>query len=146
MTAQRTFTASLLALMVFAGCGSDPVGLAPVEGVTVFARIHYEGPRRTFLHDVTDFKMVRDNPQPDEDECADKLFGQEQWTDCISSISVAPGWQAIVFVHDTFGGDSLIVTSDMPDLRQISRPAPENRPGLSLTWDDGISSMRVMRR
>lgn len=146
---EMNVTAALLALMVLAGCGSsEPTGPgpAPMEGVTVFARIHYEGPRRTFLHDVTDFKLVYDDPQPDEDECADKIFGQEAWTDCISSIRVAPGWQVIVFVDDTFRGDSLIVTSDIPDLEQIPRPAPEHRPELSLTWDETISSMRVMRR
>ena len=138
---EMNFAAPLLALTVLAGCGSDPVGLAPIEGVTVFARVDYEGPRRTFLEDVMDFKLVRDNPQPDEDECYDKVFGQEQWTDCISSIRVAAGWQAIVYVHDTFRGDTLIVTSDIPDLRGIQAPDCQ-----TMSWDNCISSMRVMRR
>lgn len=138
------FTATFLALMVLAGCGSavptEPA--APVQGVTIFARTNYDGPSQTLLEDVVDLKRLRDDPQPDADECAPKfLGGPEQWTDCISSIRVAAGWQATVYAHDSFRGDSLIVTSDIPDLRQIQSL------GCQLSgWDDCISSMRVSRQ
>ena len=137
-------TASCFVLILLAGCGgTDSTGPAPMAGITVFARADYRGPRHTFVDDVEDLKRLLDDPQPDEDECANKLFGQERWTDCISSIRVAPGWQAIVYEHDGFRGDSLAVTSDIPDLSRIQLPASPDFP--MRTWDERISSIRVRR-
>lgn len=130
---RMNLTASFLVPILLAGCGgSDPIGPDPISGITVFARPDYRGPHRTFVHDVEDLKLLIDDPQPDEDDCAAKLFGQEYWTDCVSSIRVSEGWQAIVYEHDNFRGDSLTVTVDIPDLR-------------AWTWDDRISSLRVRR-
>lgn len=138
---EMNFTATFLALMVLAGCGSAPTEPTPAQGVTIFARTSYDGPSQLLLEDVVDLKRLRDGPQPDGDECAPKLLGPEQWTDCVSSIRVAAGWQATVYAHDSFRGDSLIVTSDIPDLRQImSQGCPLSG------WDDCISSMRVNRQ
>jgi len=86
----RHFTASLLVLMLLAGC--DPTGPVPTSGVIVFARADYRSPYRIFVDDVMDLRLV--DEEPDAGDCADKL-GQERWTDCISSIRVADGWQAV---------------------------------------------------
>lgn len=136
-------TASFLVLMLLAGCeGSptDPAGLVPSAGILVFARADYRGPYRNFVDDVSDLKLVDDEPQPAASDCATKLFGQEHWTDCVSSIRVADGWHAVVYQHDTFRGDSLTVTSDIPDLSRIPLPSDS-----AWTWDDVISSIRVLR-
>ena len=49
---------------------------------------------------------------------------------------VAPGWEATVFEHDFYRGDSLEVTMDIPDLDDVSGPCGGD-------WDDCISSIRV---
>ena len=144
-------TASFLVLMLLAACeGSpidptDPAGLVPSAGILVFARADYRGPHRNFVRDVIDLRRVDDEPQPDASDCATKIFGQEYWTDCVSSIRVADGWRAVVYVHDTFGGDSLTVTSDIPDLSRIPRPPPLPDSTRTWDWDDVISSIRVFR-
>ncbi|MCY3601278.1 MAG: beta/gamma crystallin-related protein [Gemmatimonadetes bacterium] len=140
------FKASCFVLILLAGCGGqDPMGPVPppTAGITVFARADYRGPHRTFLDDVEDLKRLVDDPQPREEECADKIFGQEYWTDCVSSIRVADGWQAVVYQHDTYRGDSLVVTSDIPDLSAIQMPSSPEFP--TWTWDETISSIRVRR-
>ena len=138
------FAASFLVLILLAGCGgTDSMGPAPSAGITVFARADYRGPRRTFVDDVEDLKRLVDDPQPDEEECAEKIFGQEYWTDCVSSIRVADGWWAVVYQHDTYRGDSLVVTSDIRDLSAIQRPSSDEFSGW--TWDETISSIRVRR-
>ncbi len=140
---ETRLTASFLVLMLLAGCeGSpiDPVGLVPSAGILVFARADYHGPYRILVDDVSDLSLVDDEPQPTAGECAAKIFGQEHWTDCVSSIRVADGWRAVVYQHDTFRGDSLTVTSDIPDLSRITLPSDS-----TWTWDDVISSIRVFR-
>lgn len=144
-------TASLLVLVLLAACEGSPIdptdqaGLVPSSGILIFARADYGGPYRSFVRDVSDLSLVDDEPQPAASECASKLFGQEYWTDCVSSIKVADGWQAVVYVHDTFRGDSLTVTSDIPDLSRIPLP-PLGIPQDSIrNWDDVISSIRVFR-
>jgi len=141
-------TASFLVLMLLAGCEGSPVDpIDPVSsaGILVFARADHRGPYRSFVRDVSDLSLVDDEPQPAASDCASKIFGQEHWTDCVSSIRVADGWRAVVYVHDTFGGDSLTVTSDIPDLSRIPLP-PLGIPQDSIrNWDDVISSIRVLR-
>ncbi len=141
---ERHFTALFLVLMLLAGC-SDPTDPVPTSGIIVFARADYGGPYRTFVDDVLDLKRVEDKPQPDAEDCADKFFGQERWTDCISSIRVADGWQAVVYRHDTFRGDSLTVTFDIPDLSQIQLQSSPDEARAPWSWDDQISSIRVWR-
>ena len=148
---ETRLTASFLVLVLLAGCRGDPVaptdpaGLVPSAGILVFARADYGGPHRNFVRDVSDLSLVDDEPQPAASDCATKIFGQEYWTDCVSSIRVADGWQAVLFVHDTFRGDSLTVTSDIPDLSRIPLP-PLGIPQDSIrNWDDVISSIRVFR-
>ena len=131
-------TASLLVLMLLAGCEGDPTdpidpdGPVPSSGIVVFARADYRGPYRIFVNDVTDLRRVDDEPQPAAGECAAKVFGQEYWTDCVSSIRVADGWQAVVYQHDNFRGDSLTVTSDIPDLSRF--PLPPSVYDSTRTW------------
>ena len=52
------------------------------------------------------------------------------------------GGLGVVYVHDTFRGDSLTITSDIPDLSRI--PLPPSRYDSTATWDDVISSIRVL--
>ena len=59
---------------------------------------------------------------------------QRNWDDCISSILLSDGWSAILFEHDGFDGDSLIVVTNIADL--------DNFGGTS-DWDNRASSIKV---
>jgi hypothetical protein len=61
------------------------------------------------------------------------------WHDCMSSIKVAPGWKATVYVKPDFQGDSEELTANVPDLGQIAGPCHGN-------WNDCVSSIRVGRQ
>jgi len=62
------------------------------------------------------------------------------WNDCVSSIKVAPGWRATVYVDAGFHEDWLDVTADLPDLAQVRGYCGHD------TWNDCISSIRVRRQ
>lgn len=125
-------------LMPVGGC--DSTGPAPTAGVTVFARADYRGAHRTFLGDVEDLEVLGGD-LPDEKDCCWGLFcGRSGWTDCVSSIRIADGWQAVMYEHDTFRGDSLTVTTfDIPDLGRILMSTGGS------TWSNTISSIRARR-
>ena len=61
------------------------------------------------------------------------------WDDCISSVRVAPGWEAHLYEHPNFGGWDQIVLEDVLDLGQVLGPCDE-------TLDDCVSSIRVFPR
>ena len=128
--------AALFLVLVLAGCDLT----APSEGVTLYEHANYDGDHHNFVGDVASLHSL----EGPEDTCSG-------WNDCASSIRVAQGWQAIVYEHTDFRGDSLIITSDIPDLR--NRGAPDRCvPAIDLdfldlvrdTWDDCISSIRVV--
>ena len=130
----RMKSAALFLVLVLAGCDLT----APSEGVTMYAHASYDGDHFNVVGDVASL-----HPREGSD-CA-----RSGWNDCASSIRVAEGWQAIVYEHTDFGGDSLIVTSDIRDLR--NRGSRSCVPPIDLdlfdlvrdTWDDCISSIRV---
>ena len=64
------------------------------------------------------------------------MAGIRNWDDCISSIQVSPGWEATIYEHDEYEGDTLIVTGDIRDLDDVSGPCGND-------WDNCISSVRV---
>ena len=138
-----TRPAALLLTLVLAGC-SDLT--APSEGVTLYAHDNYGGDHYNLVADVAILRSLGDSP-----DCKHS-FLDHGWNDCASSIRVAEGWQAIVYEHTGFNGDSLIVTSDIPDLDSRGSGSrscvdPIDLDVLELvrnTWDDCISSIRVL--
>lgn len=68
---------------------------------------------------------------------SDMAFAGEAWDDRISSISVPPGMTVTIYEHANFGGQSLVVTEEMADLRLVALPGSEG------TWNDALSSIRV---
>ncbi len=127
-------SATLFLALVLAGCDLT----APSEGVTLYAHDNFDGDHYNFVGDVESLHPIEG---PDCDRSG--------WNDCASSIRVAEGWQAIVYEHTGFGGDSLIVTFDIADLQ--TRGSRSCVPFIDIdvldlvrnTWDDCISSVRV---
>jgi len=98
--------------------------------VTVYQHPHDRGDAWTFGADERDLEDVVGPCQVFE--------GRGSWDDCISSIRVPEGWRATVYEHPNYRGESLTVTSDIPDLDDVRGPCGND-------WDDCISSIRVFR-
>jgi hypothetical protein len=123
--------AAILQLLVV-GCGPSRSG--PSEGVTLYEHPNFDGDSRTFDGDFNDFRDLRgpcsrffDSPDQEGD-----------WDDCVSSIQLSPGWEATVYEHENYLGESLDVTSSIRDLDDVRGPCGND-------WDDCISSIRVRR-
>jgi len=57
----------------------------------------------------------------------------------VSSIKVMPGWSAILYRNANYKGDSVSVTADTPNLRELRGPCKD-------TFNDCVSSIRVLRQ
>ena len=119
------------------GCHRD-LPTAPSEtGIVIYEHANYSGYATRITSDVSNLK---DLPGP----CSPDVLPEDvilSWNDCISSVSVMPGWYAQLFVDDGFRGGVLTVTSDIPDLRSL--PGPCVFLG---GFNDCLSSVRVFKR
>jgi hypothetical protein len=61
------------------------------------------------------------------------------WHDCVSSVRVAPGWTVTLFRDKEFGGRSVTLTADTPNLDRLPGPCDG-------TFNDCVSSLRVRRQ
>jgi len=133
-------TAALLA----ARC-QDELPAAPdvlVEGITIYEHAGFSGGSALLTSDVDDLEMFKG-------PCEHVSYGGSpyyssstsyDWNDCISSIKVAPGWRATVFVDAGFHEDWLDVTADVEDFAKVRGYCSGD------TWNDCISSIRVRRQ
>jgi hypothetical protein len=129
-TPVRTVGVSAIAFVGLAiGCSPSAPEGAP-EGVTIYERSSYQGQSRRLAADEPNLHNV---PGPCSGE----------WDDCISSIRVPAGWQAILYEDPNFGGPSLTVTSDIQDL-SWERVSGWN--ACNSRWDNCASSVRVSRQ
>lgn len=126
---KRRLTCLAVALWL-ASCDTH-TGPSESRGITVYEHPDYEGASRTLDGNVWDLDDVRGPCFGffDSDDVGD-------WDDCISSIRVPPGWEAIVFEHDEYEGETLTVTTDIADLDDVRGPCGDD-------WDDCISSIQV---
>jgi hypothetical protein len=112
--------------------------MAPSElsdGIVIFEDRNYSGDS---AHITSDVKNLEDFHGPCGKN-AGQYSNTYSWTDCISSVRVAPGWYAQLYEDDSFRGDILTVTSDVPDLRFSSGPCHEG-------FNDCVSSIRVFKQ
>jgi hypothetical protein len=68
---------------------------------------------------------------------ADLPFVGWEWNDRISSVRVPRGKVVVLYEHRDYGGQTLTLTNDSPDLRQFAGP------GRDRTWNDAASSIRL---
>ena len=123
--------AVVLQLLILS-CG--PTHTGPPVGVTLYEHPDFEGDSRTFDGDFNDLRDLRG-------PCRGFFDSEEEdgdWDGCASSILLPPGWEATVYEHEDYFGDSLIVTENIPDLDDVRGPCGND-------WDDCISSIRVRR-
>jgi hypothetical protein len=68
---------------------------------------------------------------------SDSSFVGWDWNDTISSVRVPPGQVVTLYQDADFGGASLTLTADTPDLRAFPGPGADG------TWNDAASSIRI---
>ena len=128
-------------LILFTGCQNSlptaPSGLA--TGVVVYEHANFLGASAHITADISDLRGFKG---PCEHGSYDPYGGAptHDWSDCISSVRVAPGWSATLYRDDTYTDDSITVTSDVPNLTTVGHNCPER--GLN----DCVTSIRVWRR
>ena len=120
-----------------AGCGNSIQALGPTppdQGIVIYMHADFAGPAQALNVDVPDLGNV-------EGSCSSGAEGEvPTWSDCISSVKVLPGWTATLYRDAKYKGASVTVTSDTPNLRDLSGPCDKN------SFNDCVSSIRVARQ
>ena len=133
----RRTIASSLVLVSFLGCqGSLPT--APSElatGIVVYEHANFLGASAHITEDISD---LREFKGPCVDVSGDSA--SDVWSDCISSVRVAPGWSATLYRGTGYRDDSVSTTIDLPNLQLVDHDCPAR--GLN----DCVSSVRVRKQ
>ena len=128
-------TGVVLALTVAACSDSDFAILGPTppdEGIVIYIHANFAGSSQALNVDVRDLTRV-------EGPCSEGGEGETpSWRECVSSVRVLPGWSATFFEDEDFQGQSLTITADTPNLRDVSGPCDES-------FNDCARSIRVRR-
>jgi hypothetical protein len=132
------------AAVVFASSCQEELPTAPddlAEGITVYEHAGFTGGSAHLTSDADNLSGYK-GPCEHYSSSGSPYAGTYtyDWNDCISSIKVAPGWRATVYVDFGFHEDWLDVTADVPDLGQVRGYCDND------TWNDCISSIRVRRQ
>jgi|KBSMisStandDraft_5_1062788.scaffolds.fasta_scaffold09858_7 hypothetical protein len=130
-------------LACLAGCVKS-LPAAPSElltGIVVYHDVNFEGDSAHVTQDISDLRDVR-GPCPYTDWVSSTTatatgYG---WSDCISSVRVAPGWQAVLYRDDGYRDDSVEIIADVADLTEMMHDCPHH--GLN----DCVTSIRVRRQ
>ena len=125
----------MLSLAIAACSDSDFEILGPTpldEGIILYMHANFAGPSQALNVDVRDLTRV-------EGPCSGGGEGETPtWTECVSSIRVLPGWSATLFEDEDYKGESLTITADTPNLRDIPGPCDDS-------FNDCVRSIRVRR-
>ena len=125
----------MLSLAIAACSDSDFLILGPTpldEGIILYLHADFAGPSQALNVDVRDLTRV-------EGPCSEGGEGETPtWTECVSSIRVLPGWSATLFEDEDYKGESLTITADTPNLREIPGPCDDS-------FNDCVRSIRVRR-
>ena len=105
-------------------------------GIVIYDLQDYQGESALVTEDISDLDDVKGPCRT-----SDGYDSIDVWDDCISSVRVAPGWEAHLYEHPDFGGWDQIVLEDVSDLGEVLGPchSPSN-------LDNCVSSIRVFRR
>jgi hypothetical protein len=125
------------AVLILGACASSlPTAPSQVtNGVAIYEHADYAGESALVTEDIKDLKDVKGpcrKPSSDGDE-------DIGWSDCISSIRVAPGWRATLYRDDGFKGEQLELTSDAHNLSEM--PGGCSKGG----FNDCATAIRVFR-
>jgi hypothetical protein len=137
---RRSLTLALLACL--AAC-QDSLPTAPSDlqsGLVIFQHANFLGESAHVTASVSNLASV-EGPCIETDTSADgSTSTRESWKDCISSVRVAPGWQATLYRNTNYRGDKLDVTGEVANL-QLSRGDCDHDG-----FNDCTTAIRVFRR
>jgi hypothetical protein len=137
MSRASIVSAGVILAGLLGACGSsDFIILGPTpldEGIILYIHADYTGPSQALNVDVRDLDRV-------EGPCSEGGEGEvPSWHECVSSIRVLPGWMATLYEDEDFEGESLTITADVPNLRDLPGPCDDS-------FNDCIRSIRVARQ
>ena len=134
---QRRLVAVILALGLMSACDRDsPTRPSLTGGVTLYEHPDYRGASYMLTHDDANLDTERGPCRATTNPAAGR-----SWDECVSAISVAEGWRAVVFEDDNYSGRSRTFTANVANLRG-EMGGPDSCDG---GWNDCISSLRVSR-
>ena len=116
------------------GCSDPELPMSPDEletGVVLFEHANFRGNSAHVTSDIPDLRDFMGPCLHGDDAAA------RDWNDCISSVSVAPGWRATIYRDTGYDDDFLEITGDVPNLALMRGDCDHD--GLN----DCISSIRV---
>lgn len=132
---QRGLAAVILTFGLLGACNGDgPTQPSRTGGVTLYQHPDYGGASYMLVRDEENLDSER-GPCPATNDPDSGL----SWDECVSSIRVAEGWQAVVFERDDFGGRSRTFTASVANLAD----EPEGPDSCNEGWNDCISSLQV---
>ena len=120
------------------GCETPELPVSPsslTAGIVLWEHANFRGNSAHVTGDIPDLRSFK-GPcvrQGDDGDTRD-------WNDCVSSIQVAPGWQATLYKDTGYRDDSLEITADEPNLQLVRGDCDHD--GLN----DCVSSVRVRQR
>ena len=107
-------------------------------GLVIYEDKNYQGESAHVTEDISDLDGV-EGPCIETSYVGGVFSMTYYWDDCISSVRIAPGWEAHLYEHPDFGGWDQIILEDVPDLSKVRGPHDGN-------LDECVSSIRVFRQ
>jgi hypothetical protein len=105
----------------------------PGDGITFYIHADFVGTSQAVNVDVRDLDKVEGPCPKGGDDPAEPT-----WGDCISSVRVNAGWATTLYRDRDFKGNSVRLTADAPNLRELPGPCDGS-------FNDCVSSIRVER-
>lgn len=109
-------------------------GEAHAQGVVVCEHSDLGGVCLTLTHDAPNFSFVKGPCSPDSGG---------NFNDCISSISIPPGWVVEACEHANYRGACKLFNGDVSNLSYVKGPCSPDSGG---NFNDCISSIRIRRQ
>jgi hypothetical protein len=123
-----------------AGCTTPELPMAPssafTAGIILYEHANFLGNSAHLTGDIADLRDFRGPCLQSGDET-----NSRNWSDCVSSVKVAPGWKATLYRGANFRDDALEITSDYSNL-QLVRQHNCREGGLN----DCVTSVRVRQQ
>lgn len=120
------------------GCSPTELPMAPTStftaGVILYEHANYLGNSAHLTGDIADLRDFKGPCRGDDGESSN-------WSDCVSSVRVAPGWKATLYRGANFRDDSLEITSDASNLQLVTQH--DCREG---GLNDCVTSVRVRQQ
>ena len=139
MADRSLFVRGLAIATVMAASCTHPMELpmAPSEltsGVIVYEHANFVGNAAHVTSDISDLSKFKGPCAHDDGEGSTSY----DWSDCISSVRVAPGWTATLYRGTKYKDDSVMLTADAGNLQEFKQ---HDCPKTGL--NDCVSSIRV---